>query len=324
MNKKLLAVFAVCVLSLPAGAQGPLQLPARWQDAIEQNVAYSTFQQTMETLRKSLLLTIPVTKQYFPQDNPAATIPFQETAEYHSLKNIQTYPSTAGCKAYVLDENWVMAGGTCLWNGRHTVDFTPSSATAIFATGLVEPNRAKYHLHINGKAIPLKENLFIQPHEHQAPHIILVRVPANTTLSHQLKNWPKINILAFENATPDSLTGGEFYIQSARFGTNAIHKRTLEKTSASLVTLKDHIGQISGVSTDPLVYVKQGQLRWVGVNNGITVLRYGNLAGNWDGKPSNDYFYFTKEDVEFIQHTLVMHDPAAWQRIEQRKGLEIL
>ena len=323
MNKKIVTVFAVVALSLPAIAQGALQLPACWQDAIKQKVDYSTFNYSIKTLEKSLLLTIPVTKQFFDKDSDAAQIPFQETAQYRQLTNVETYPSIAGCKAYALDDHWVVAGGTCLWNGRHTVEFNDKSD--IFATGLVEPNPAEENLQINGTAITWKDNLFIQPHEHQVPHIILVRVPANTGLSRRLQRWPKINILAFKHATPADLKDGKFYINSARYGLNVVRERSLEPNPVSTtVTLQDKRGELSGVSTDPLAYMKKGHLYWIGVNDGITHLRYGNLLGDWDGKTSNKYFCFTPDDAAFIKQTISSHDPAAWQRIEQRKGLEIL
>ena len=322
MNKKILAAFVVTILTLPAAAQGALQLPPRWQEAVHQRVDYSTFAYAMQTLDKSLLLTIPVTKQYFPTYSVHTLIHFQNTASYRQIAT-DIYPSTAGCKAYALDENWVIAGGTCLWNARHTIDVTPKSVDMVFATGLVEPNLAK-ELQINGSNIEMGSHLFVQPHEYQVPHIILVRVPASSPLNKRLKNWPKINIFAFEHTTPAHLQGGKFYINTARFGLNASRQRNIQTVANGVVTLQDNIGELSGVSTDPLMYIKNGQLHWIGVNQGITNLRYDNLAGDWDGEPSNDYFYFNKADADFIKQTISTQDPAAWQRIEARKGLEIL
>ena len=326
MNKKVLTVFAVTLLAVPACAQQTgTFMPKHWQDALKQKVDYSTFENSINTLSKPLLLIIPVTKQYFYTDGPEADIPFTHTARYRQLETVETYPSQAGCKAYVLDEHWVMAGATCLWNGRHTVEFTDKSGK--FATGLVEPNTEKKNLFINGTAITWKNNLFVQPHAQQAPHVILVRVPESTSLGKHLKKWPKINILAFEKNTPQDLVlwpNGHFYINTARFGLNVNRQRTIQKVENGTVTLQDRSGDLSGVSTDPLAYIQNGQLHWVGVNQGITKLYYGNLANDWDGQTSNDYFYFTKDDADFIKNTISKYDPAAWQRIEKRKGLEIL
>ena len=323
MNKLLLAVFAVSMFTVPACAQGALQLPPHWQDALKQQVSTSTFQHAMTTLGKPLLLTIPVTKQYFLRNSSEAEIPFNETARYRQITNAETYPSTAGCKAYALDEHWVLAGGTCLWNGRHNIEFTDKSGA--FATGLVEPDPARKDLQINGSKIPWANHLFIQPHEHQVPHVILVHVPESSSLSRRLKNWPKINVYAFQTKTPAFLQGGDFYIHTARFGLNLARKRTLERVNTSkTVTLKNETGDLSGVSTDPLMFMSHGQLHWVGANNGITNLRYGNLLGDWDGETSNEYFYFTAQDAQFIKETILRHDPVAWLRIEARKGLEIL
>ena len=323
MNKKVLTVFAVTLLAVPACAQQTgTFMPKHWQDALKQKVDYSTFDYSIKTLEKPLLLTIPVTKQFFEIDSHAADIPFPETAQYRQLKDVETYPSLAGCKAYALDQNWVIAGGTCLWNGRHTIEFNDKSDE--YATGLVEPNPAEKNLQINGTAIAWKNNLFIQPHEHQVPHVILVRVPANTSMSRRLQNWPKINILAFEHVTPADLKGGKFYINSARYGLNVVRERSLAEAVSTSVTVQDKLGELSGVSTDPLAYMNAGRLRWIGVNEGITHLRYGNLLGDWDGETSNKYFCFTPEDITFIKQTISKYDPAAWQRIEKRKGLEIL
>ncbi len=321
MNKKVLAAFAVIILALPACAQGALQLPTRWQEAVKQKVEYSTFESAMNILGKPLLLTLPVTKQYFDMDDYGADIPFNETASYRKLSHVQTYPSTTGCKAYALDEHWIVAGGTCLWNGRHNIEFTDRSG--IFATGLVELDASRQNLFVNGTAIAWKNNLFVQPHENQVPHVILVRIPADTSLARSLKKRMKINIAVFEHLTPAGLVNGDFYINTARFGLNVNRQRTIHQVSDGVVTLQDRMGDLSGVSTDPLAYIKYGQLHWIGVNQGITNLRYNNLASDWDGETSNDYFYFTKQDADFIKGTISAHDPAAWQRIEQRKGLEI-
>ena len=119
MNKKLLATWVVSVLSLPAIAQGSLQLPKNWQDAIQQQVSVVEFNNTLEVLEKSIVLTIPVTKQYFSFDiAKTELIPSYDTLSYRELsqkypEEVKTYPSTAGCTAYALDEHWVMAGGTC-------------------------------------------------------------------------------------------------------------------------------------------------------------------------------------------------------------------
>ncbi len=322
MNKKLLATLAISILALPAAAQGALQLPLRWHEAVQQKVDQVSFDRAMTTLNKSLVLQIPVTKQFFDRDSMEADIPTSETAQYRKLQNVHTYHSTTGCKAYVLDEHWVMAGGTCLWNGCHTIEFTDKSGK--FATGLVEPNPAEKALYINGKAITWKDNLFIQPREHQAPHVILVRVPAAASTSLHLNSWPKINVLAFKTQSPLNLKGGQFYINTAHFGLNTNFKRNLLPNSvATMVTLQDNLGDLSGVSTDPLAYLKNNRLRWLGVNMGVTELRHNNLLGDWDGKPSNDYFTFTAQDAQFIKDTISKHDPAAWKRIEARKGLEI-
>ena len=329
--KKIVAVCTFIAVSLPILAQGPLQLPRHFYESMKQNGGYTaSFETMMQTLDKPLLLTIPVTKQYCPKSSRwNQMISFEDTAGYRTLGEefdvVKTYPSTAGCKAYALDEHWVMAGGTCLWNARHTTDFTPSSASDIFDTGLVEPNVQEKNLKVNGGKIAWRNNLFIQPREHKAPHVILVRVPEKSGVAELLKRWPKINLLAFSHTHPLDLEGGEFYINSSRFGSNSSHKRTLtSKHNVATGTLKDRTGQISGVSTDPLVFIKNNKMRWMGVNQGVTELRYGNLAGDWDGKPSNEYFYFNAEDAAFIKDTISKHDPAAWQRIEARKGLEIL
>ena len=319
MNKHILTAFLLSALALPGTAQ---LMPPHWQDALHQNVAYGVFARSMKILEHPLLLTIPVTKQYFDKNSYAADISYENTAQYRQLSSqeiIGTYPSTAGCKAYALDDHWVMAGATCLWNGRHTIDLTPSSASTIFATGLVEPDASKENLYVNGSAINWKDNLFIQPRENKLPHIILVRIPASTTIGRRLQRMDKINIQAFDITTPTQLTGGDFYINTARFGLNTVRKRSLTGQAANgKVTVKDSSTDLSGVSTDPLTYIKAGEITWVGVNDGITNLRYSNLAGDWDGETSNDYFYFTKEDVEFIKQTISICDPAAWQRIEKR------
>ena len=281
MNKKLLAAFVFLAVSLPSCAQDTgTFMPKHWQTAIEQKTTQATFENVIKTLEKPLTLVIPITKQFFDKNGYEAEISFNQTEALRKLEGVQVYPSTVGCKAYVLDEHWIMAGATCLWNGRHNITFTDRSGE--YATGLVEPDTNRENLKINEVAIPWKNNLFVQPHETEVPHVILVRVPQDSKLSKRLQNWPKINVLAFNKTIPEILTNGKFYVNSARFGLNSVSAR---------IVLPDHVNDgdvkvvdgwnFSGLSTDPLAYVEKGKLHWIAVNRGIMEARYNNLLGDW-------------------------------------------
>ena len=323
MNKKVLIALTITLLSFPVCAQTTgTFMPKHWQEALEERMNYATFEHAMGSLEKPLLLTIPVTKQFFSKNDMANFINYANTAEFRKLDKTETYPSTAGCKAFVLDEHWVIAGGTCLWNGRHTIEFTDKSGK--FATGLVEPDATRKNVKIDGHSIALDNNLFVQPHETKVPHVILVRVPASSGLYKQLQRWPKVNILAFDKSSPTTLKNGTFYINTARFGLNTVRKRSLSsKTKSTSIVLQDKKGELSGVSTDPLMYLQKGKLYWIGVNEGITNLRYNNLLGDWDGEISNSYFSFNTQDMTFIKDTISKVDPTAWERIVKRNGIEI-
>lgn len=267
------------------------------------------------TMAESLVLEIPVFKQMFPKNHPLAQVDFANAQEFRTTLGIETYHATVGCKAYVIDEHWVMAGATCLWNARQEIYYHGKTQ----ATGLVEPDMQS-SLKINGEEIKMEGNFFTQPSFTLLPHVILVRIPENTRLSKQIKELHKVRLLAFLGSkTPRNLAQGKFYINSSRFGINAVRERELGELQPSdsfnsTVTVQDKWTHYAGLSTDPIFFVKDFQVFWFGVNDGAT---WAFPDKKWDGQSSNAYYYFNLSDMNFIENVLKENDPLAFKRVKR-------
>jgi len=314
MRRKLLGILSVFLFTSVFSFATPVQdFNLHMLDVLEPLMKESNSADLLEPVKKHFTLKIPVTKQFFPKFNhPCAEIEPEDSERLAACK-AEVFPTTTACKAYALNDSWILAGGTCVWNGRHNVEM----ANLEYKTGLVEQDNSR-PLKIDRTEIPVQNNLFIQPHAKSFPHVILVRVPKQyTSLTARLHAAPKMRILTFAQSNPFKLLQGTFFIHTARFGTNKIFQRTLlaDSLKDGYVSVQEKASDFAGTSTDPLVFLRNGKLYWIGVNEGVTEVSYGNLLGDQHARTSAKYFYFTKKDKQFIEQTISEHDPQSWQEI---------
>jgi len=281
-------------------------------DRLEPLMEKNNPENSLEPLKQYFTLQIPVTKQFFQESDVCTNVSPENTRDLRNCP-AERFTSATGCKAYALNEHWLLAGATCFWNGRHNVEIDNLE----YKTGLVQADASR-PLKIAETEIPLKNNLFVQPHENFFPHVILVHVPNGyPQLTERLRNTPKMRILTFSQSNPFKLLQGAFFIHTSRLGTDNISQHTLlaDSLKNGAVTVEEKSSGLSGTSTDPLAFLRNDKLYWLGINEGVTEIPYGNLAGKWKSHPSADYFYFTEADKQFIEDTIFTKDPQSWQAI---------
>lgn len=278
----------------------------------EHNQLNTQIQRTLANQTKveaTLTVEIPVNKQYLT--NPDDTyIHFSNSAEYRTRRNIPTYKSTVGCKAYALDDHWLIAGAVCLWNGRHQVNINGKK----YQTGLIEEDSSQTYLKVNDTQIPMKGNLFVQPRFTMLPHFLLVRIPQDSPLAATVQQMPKVNILALAHTNPLQLQKGLFYVNTSRFGWDTARTRIPEAYDATTntITIRELFDDLASLSNDPLLYAFQNKIYWIGINNGVMVAK---PNAGWDGQSSKEFVTFSNIDLDFIRRIIGEQDPAAWPRI---------
>ena len=305
----------ITLIVLALGVTFPIQAQYlfRKEDHETLNAQIQRNMAIQKQIQSTLTIEVPVTKQYFT-DEDEVHFNFANSARYRTRHHAPRYKSTVGCKAYALDDHWLIAGAVCLWNGRHTVHIKGKT----YPTGLIEEDFSQTYLKVNGIEIPMDGNLFIQPRFTIAPHFMLVRVPQDSELAATVQKMPKINILGLAHTNPLNLEKGSFHVNTSRFGGDSARWRRLDTydDTTHTITIKEHLEELSTLSNDPLLYVFQDQVYWIGINDGI-MLTFPN--GKWDGKPSKSFVTFNDwDDFAFIQRTITEQDPAAWPRVTQR------
>ena len=175
--KKYVLLVSLLSIGLFASAQGLMGPEYYTREAIlQRKIASQQFKATQQTMNTSLTVEIPIKKQYFLSSEHHNSN-FSDSALYRTWRNIPTYTSTVGCKAYALSNEWLVAGAACLWNGRHTVNIDGK----IYDTGLTEVN-LNYEggmnpenvtsgiVKIDGKSV--FTIMYIQSRYTQLPHLI--------------------------------------------------------------------------------------------------------------------------------------------------------
>lgn len=314
MKKQItLAIMMLSIMVLPSQAQ--YLITKEENAALNAQIKRAAANQTK--IQATLTVEIPVTKQYLT-DSAHNKIDFSDSAYYRTLRHVPTYQSSVGCKAYALDDHWLIAGAACLWNGRHAVRLKGKN----YPTGLVEEDLSKIYLEVDGIQVPMSNNLFVEPRFTLLPHLLLVRVPQDSKLADIVKDMPKIHILSLSHINPLFLKTGSFYVNTSRFGLNASRLRRLDSYNAATttITIRENFDDLASLSNDPLLYVSQDTVYWIGINKGIMVT-FPNR--NWDGQPSKNFVTFNNWDIDFIQRTITRQDPQAWPRIAPRLHKEI-
>ena len=132
------------------------------------------------------------------------------------------------CKAYSLDENWLLAGGTCI-------------------EAMMEP-RLKSKLKIGAFSIPMKNNFFMQQAAH--PHVFLIRVPHakafQTFRETLLSQKEKITFLAFSDNTHVSLLNGQLFVDTS----------PIDKSKYSVEPGIIRAENSQGNAGDPLLFIR--------------------------------------------------------------------
>ena len=306
MKKQItLAIMMLGIMVLPCQAQ--YLMTKEENTALNNQIKRAAANQTK--IQATLTVEIPITKQYLTGPSHSK-IDFTDSAYYRTLHHTPTYQSTVGCKAYALDDHWLIAGAACLWNGRHTVNMEGKN----YLTGLVEEDYSKVYLEVDGIQVPMSGNLFVEPRFTLLPHVLLVRVPQDSELADVVKTMPKIHILSLSRTNPLDLKNGNFYVNTSRFGLDASRLRRLDSYNAATttVTIRENFDDLASLANDPLLYVSQDTVYWIGVNKGIMVTLPNR---KWDGQPSKNFVMFNNWDINFIQRTITQQDPAAWPRI---------
>lgn len=306
--KKYISLIAIALTAaLPMRAQYLFtqQEHKQLSAQVERTVAAKT------QIESTITVQIPITKQFFlnPQEAPED---FADSAEYRSRRRVPTYPSTVGCKAYALDDHWLIAGAACLWNGRHQIPINGKKCE----TGLVEEDFSKVYLQAKGAPIRMEDNLFVQPRFTLLPHFLLVRIPQDSSVAATVKAMPKVNILGTIQSNP-AKRKGSFYVNTSRFGLDAARLRKIKSYDFihNTVSIEESLDDLAALSNDPLLYVEDGKVYWMGINSGV-MRTYPNKK--WDGLPSKNFVLFDNSDLDFIQRIIEEQDPAAWQRIAPR------
>ncbi len=309
MKKYIALCLFVLSITLPTKAQYLFtrQEHAWLKATIERSVALN------HNIESFITVQIPIRKQYLT-DPLDANIDFADSAEYRTRRGAPSYQSNVGCKAYALDDNWLIAGAVCLWNGRHSV----YRDGKIYKTGLVTEDSSRKLL-VGGISVPLEGHLFVQPRFTLLPHFILVRVPQDSFLKFVVQSMPKINILGLTHTNPLNLKNGTFFVNTSRFDWNVARPRRLNSfaraTKKTTVTIHESFDNLATLSNDPLFYVSNDELYWIGTNEGVMV-SYPN--GEFNKHSSKDFITFNNSDLDFIKRVITEQDPAAWPRISKR------
>ena len=305
--KKYIALLTLTLTAvLPIQAQYLLSS----EEHAELNAAVRRAVEQRDKIQATVTVNIPITKQYFTDQNDQ--IDFANSMQYRTSNQVPTYKSTVGCKAYALDDHWLIAGAVCLWNGRHHIHVDGKN----YLTGLVSEDFSR-QAQINNTSFPLEGHVFVQPRFTLLPHLLLVRVPENSELASTVKNMPKINILGLTTTSPMDLKGGSFHVNTSRFGWDAERFRSLQafNKQTRVVTIREFFDDLASLSNDPLLYAFNGKIYWMGVNKGV-MKTYPDFK--WDGQPSKAFVVFNNSDLDFIKRTILEQDPAAWPGIAPR------
>ena len=230
-----------------------------------------------------------------------------------SLIEVGPFKADLACKAYALDNNWLILAGTCM-------HYSPDP---------VDRYGVRYTERLERKVIsPFKTEKFAIPANNYATNNNIMLLWAdNEKMSAALKAVPKVKVLAV--SSPDTLftfsAKNPFKINTARFGSNAIKTRRLKSQSANgkMFQLEEGLTDLSGTATDPIFLMMPNNREFLaGYNNGIMnyvlQLTFDDIFRTFDGKRSPNYFSLTLEDLNFIKRTVQEQRPEDWNHIKNR------
>lgn len=232
----------------------------------------SSYAQQEEENALSLMLAAISQRQQFkakPQVAFTLQLPLRKLGTQDATKNLFF---TVSCQAYALNENWLIAAGTC-WDDSATLN-------------LAEP------LKIGKLSLPIQNNLFIQPLA--TPHLILVRVPQgeNTKLltARMADQNRKITLLSFNDQL--KLQQGQLFLETA----------PLDKSSLSF---KEGEITLSSAPKQPgtqLILARDKNLYWFGVKQPHSNKKF-TVFSTQDTQFVADTL--NREDPQAYQHTFL-------------------
>ncbi len=257
-------------------------------DALEKNITASF------TLRGGKLERHPITNN-------------SKHTEDDSVEQV-TVSSSVSCKAYALDEHWLILAGTCMQAIQNNL-------------------RTKWH-NIYGDReafeIQLSEGFFSERTiglitEKGLIDDIKTYVANNNHLMLIWNDSPKyhspfVNVLAV--ASPYWLAflqekNNQLKIHTARFGTNNTYTRTVKygTISDNKFSLDESWYELSGTYTDPLFLINAVKNEFLaGYNDAVQF--YQTTSDKW--------YSLSYVDLVFIKDTVQKNRPQDWQRIKTR------
>lgn len=221
---------------------------------------------------------------------------------YDGLRDQDNGPFDAdiACKAYALDEHWLILSGTCM---------------RYYDSGDIREVGDHEYIERHGRTF--RENI----NHAENDNVMLIW---NSTGGFKA---PFVNVLATDS--PNQLftlsANHTVKINTARHGRNAIRTRKLKTGSVSgkYFKLDESWTDLSGTATDPLFLISQnGNEFLAGYNNGIISyalqMTIDDIFHTFDGQTSDEWFSLSKEDLNFIKRIVQQERPKDWARIKNR------
>ncbi len=219
-------------------------------------------------------------------------------------ENFGPYMADLACKAYALDEHWLLVAATCmrptqsdLWQVGDHLFLQRHSRQSFW------PDQTPFENYRENKRIML---VWQEKPIYQAPFVKVLAVSSPKTLIAMGGN-------------------GVLKINTGRFGTDAVRTRTPDVNSVrgNTLRLKQIPGQLTGTATDPLFFINRQKNEFVvGYNNGSLDYWYAislaDVFRTFNGLSSHIWYTLTKNDLLFIQKTVQTYRPQDWQRIKTR------
>lgn len=299
MKKLLTVISAVFFMATLATAQ---------KGRLEEQVV-----RTVENARNNPQVQAPVAEpSNAGMEKTSYVVDFEIQESVYDGDNDATYKADYRCKAYKLDEHWIILAGTC-GNSVNSDIAEDGDHTYLKRHGF------KFvQAYWAGRAVSpfvYKKN----------DHVMLLRTGDGFTLKA-----PYVKILA--TSAPQnlfSLTAGKDYdavINTSRFGLNAARTRTLKPKTiqGDQFELRKGFLGLSGSATDPMfIRDTQGEVFIAAYN--VASMRYYfkdhpfQVRGSTepDGDYSNTWFSLTEDDLKFIKETVSAY-PGDWERIKNR------
>ncbi|WP_428049087.1 hypothetical protein [Candidatus Avelusimicrobium caledoniensis] len=299
----LMGFILLATLSAAAGAQVS-------HTNLQRNVFHTARQAQEKFSSNSNALEKNITASFTLRGGKLERHPITNNSKHTEDDSVEqvTVSSSVSCKAYALDEHWLILAGTCMQAIQNNL-------------------RTKWH-NIYGDReafeIQLSEGFFsertiglitekgliddIKTHTANNNHVMLIW---NDSPKYRA---PFVNVLAI--ASPYWLAflqekNNQLKIHTARFGTNNTYTRTVKygTISENKFSLDESWYELSGTYTDPLFLINAVKNEFLaGYNDAVQF--YQTTSDKW--------YSLSYVDLVFIKDTVQKNRPQDWQRIKTR------